>query len=155
MGQGHDGPDFDGAFALEVPPDPDQVRTARLFAAAVARHFGAEEERVEDLKVAISEAATNSIKAHRDAAVEDPIRVQVESSPGEIRFSVVDSGPGFSAPPPMDAKNPVTPVAGLFEGSLGLTLIQSLFPDMSIERNEGPGMTISFSMEVEAPKNGD
>ena len=157
MGQGSDGPDFAGAFALEVAPHPDQVRTARLFAAAVARHFGAEEERVEDLKVAISEAATNSIKAHREAGITEPVRVHAESSPGEIRFSVVDSGPGFSAPPPtpMDAKNPATPVAGLFEGSLGLALIQSLFPNLSIDRNEGPGMTVSFTMEVEPPKDGE
>ena len=157
MAEDRDGPDLNGTFALEVSPDPDQVRTARLFAAAVARHYGAEEDRVEDLKVAISEAATNSIKAHRDAGIADPVRVQARSTEGgAIRFSVVDAGPGFSAPEgPTDPANPATPVAGLFEGSLGLTLIQSLFPNVSIERNETRGMTVSFTLEVEPPKNGD
>ncbi|MGH2813460.1 MAG: ATP-binding protein, partial [Actinomycetota bacterium] len=136
MGEDRDGPENDATFALDVPPDPDQVRTARLFAAAVARHFGADEERVEDLKVAISEAATNSIKAHRDAGIPDHVGVRAESSPGSIRFSVVDAGPGFTAPEtPMDPANPSTPPTGLFEGSLGLTVIQSLFPSVSIDRN--------------------
>ena len=156
MGEGLDGPDVDGTFALEVAPDPDQVRTARLFAAAVARHFGAEEERVEDLKVAISEAATNSIKAHREAGITDPVTVKAESTRGAIRFSVVDAGPGFSAPAGVvETTNPSTPVAGLFEGSLGLALIQSLFPNVSIDRNETRGMTVSFSVEVEDLKNGN
>ncbi|MGH2793439.1 MAG: ATP-binding protein [Actinomycetota bacterium] len=139
---------------LDVPPEPDQVRTARLFAAAVARHFGTEEERVEDLKVAISEAATNSIKAHNEAGISDPIRVAAESTNGELRFSVIDAGPGFTAEA-IDPNETPTPAAGLFEGSLGLTLIQSLFPNVRIERNPSRGMTISFTVEMEPPKNGD
>jgi anti-sigma regulatory factor (Ser/Thr protein kinase) len=55
----------------------------------------------------------------------------------------------------VDPRNPSTPVAGLFEGSLGLTLIQSLFPNVSIDRNETRGMTVSFSVEVEDLKNGE
>ncbi|MGH2784444.1 MAG: ATP-binding protein [Actinomycetota bacterium] len=145
----------DGSFALAVPPEPDQVRTARLFAAAVARHYGAEEERVEDLKVAISEAATNSIKAHRAARIADPIRVAAAPVDGELHFSVIDVGPGFAPSQEQSAVNdPPTPVTGLFEGSLGLSLIRSLFPNVRIERNPSRGVTVSFTVEIEPPKDG-
>lgn len=131
-------------LVLDVPPDPDQVRTARLFVAAVARHFAVDEERIEDVKVAVSEAVTNSIKAHREAGIADPVRVTVLEKDGELRVSVVDAGPGFNAPEPVTGSAPATPAAGLFEGSLGLELIRSLFPDLSIERNPDRGMTVSF-----------
>lgn len=146
-------PDDEGMFFLDVPPEADQVRTARLFAAAVARHYGADEDRVEDLKVAISEAATNSIKAHRNARVGDSIRISAEAAGDGLRFNVIDAGPGFSASDVLDANDP-TPVPGLFEGSLGLTLIRSLFPDVEINPNAERGTTVSFLLETPA-KNGE
>jgi serine/threonine-protein kinase RsbW len=146
-------PDEVGTFFLDVPPEPDQVRTARLFAAAVARHFGADEDRVEDLKVAISEAATNSINAHQTARVSDPIRISAETAGDGLRFNVIDAGPGFASSAPLQDGNDPTPVPGLFEGSLGLTLIRSLFPDVEINPNTERGTTVSFVLET-LPKNG-
>lgn len=141
-------PRTDSTFSLDVPADPDQVRTARLFAAAVARHFGADEDRVEDLKVAISEAATNSIKAHRGAGISEPIHISADANDDGIRFSVRDAGEGFTVDQVSNARDPVTPVTGLFEGSLGLALIRSLFPDVDIMPNEDRGMLVSFVVEV-------
>ncbi len=142
-----------GTFLLDVAPDFDQVRTVRLFAAAVARHYGVDEDRVEDVKVAISEAATNSIKAHRDAGTPAPIRVSAVTQDDRLRFSVTDSGRGFSArvvPPGRDATSP----AGLLEGSLGLALIRALFPDARIDPNASIGMTVSFVLETPRKDDG-
>lgn len=148
MDEGRGGPEFDGTFVLAVPPEPDQVRTARLFAAAIARHFGADEDRVEDLKVAVSEAATNSIKAHRQGSVSESIRIEAAAEADGLRFSVIDSGPGFQADAAAGGDSDATPVPGLFEGSLGLTVIRSLFPDVRIARNEAQGMTVTFLLET-------
>lgn len=144
-----------GTFVLDVPPDPDQVRTARLFAAAVARHYGADEDRVEDLKVAISEAATNSIKAHMNSSVSDPVRISAASEHAGLRFTVQDAGPGFSTSAIPNVRDAVTPLPGMFEGSLGLTLIQALFPDVQIAQNETHGMTVSFLLEVPLKNGGE
>ena len=150
MGRGGEDPGNSGSFALEVPPNADQVRTARLFASAVARHFGADEDRVEDLKVAISEATTNSINAHRKADINDPVRIAAASEDDGVRFSVIDSGPGFSTENMVaDTRSEVTPAHGLFEGSLGLTLIRTLFPGVQISQNADRGMTVSFVLETE------
>jgi serine/threonine-protein kinase RsbW len=152
MGKGGDGPGTTGSFALEVPPEADQVRTARLFASAVARHFGADEDRVEDLKVAISEAATNSINAHRKADISDPVRIAAATETDGIRFSVIDAGPGFSTDDMLaDMRSEMTPAHGLFEGSLGLTLIRTLFPGVQITQNADRGMTVTFVLETTEP----
>jgi serine/threonine-protein kinase RsbW len=136
-------------LVLEVAPEPEHVRTARLFAAAAARQFNVDEERVEDLKVAISEACTNSFRAHTDAGVSDPVRVIAVAEVRGVRFSVVDVGRGFE-PPAEETQDDAahTPPAGIFEGSLGLTLIRALFPDVHIARNPGRGMTVSFVVEA-------
>lgn len=138
-------------FFLDLPPEPEHVRTARLFAAAIARHFGAVEDRVEDLKVAISEAATNSIKAHRQTEMDSPVRIAADAELDGLRFRVIDAGPGFAADASAAAPDDTpTPVPGLFEGSLGLTVIRSLFPDVQISRNSERGMTVSFFVETAA-----
>ena len=136
-------------FVLNVPPDPDQVRTTRLFAAAIARFYGVEDDRIEDLKVAISEAATNGIKAHREARATDPLRVSVALQGDGLRFSVIDAGPGFDVEDvPAGASEAMTPRMGIFEGSLGLTVIRALFPDVEITKNTERGMTLSFVLEA-------
>lgn len=129
-------------LVLEIAPQAEHVRTARLFAAAAARHFSIVEERVDDLKVAISEACTNSFRAHKSANVADPVRIVAVPADDGVRFSVIDAGEGFEPEPMTDPD--YTPPLGLFEGSLGLALIRTLFPDVQITRNAERGMTVSF-----------
>ena len=45
-------------FVLELPAAPEYLSMARLFVVALARHFGSEEEAVEDARLAVSEACT-------------------------------------------------------------------------------------------------
>jgi serine/threonine-protein kinase RsbW len=129
-------------LVLEIAPEAEQIRTARLFAAAAARHYSVDEERVEDLKVAISEACTNSFRAHEAARLSDPVVVVAAPADDGVRFSVIDAGAGFEPAVPEDKD--YTPPLGLFEGSLGLALIRTLFPDVKITRNAERGMTVSF-----------
>jgi serine/threonine-protein kinase RsbW len=132
-------------LVLLMSPQADFVATARLFAASVARHVGCKEETVEDLKVAISEAVTNSIKAQRTAGVSESIRV-VARVGRSLSFEVVDAGRGFGVSPPLQQET--TPSGGLYEGSFGLALIRALFGDVSIEPNQNGGTTVRFSLPL-------
>ena len=136
--------DGDDRFVLALPPGANHVRTARLLA-AVARHFGVADERIEDTKLAVSEAFTNAIRAHAAAAPAEPVRVLVRLQARALRFEVVDAGGGFDVGSP-DAG--LTPPAGISEGSLGLSLLRSLFPEVAITRNADRGMTVSFEVEL-------
>lgn len=137
-------------LVLEISPEPSNVRTARLFAAAAARHFGVEEDRVEDLKIAISEACTNAIQSHLSADLTTPVRVVASADDNAMRFDVVDAAPGSASEPvPEPGGPPYTPPFGVFDGSLGASVIRAIFPDVEMTSNPGGGMTIS--MRVERP----
>lgn len=135
-------------LVLALPPEPGLISVARLFGAAACRQLGCDEGAVDDVKIAISEAVTNAVKAHTDGGVSFPVRIAIRLDGGSLRFEVIDAGPGFDATTVVaDGGEPVTPPAGLYEGSLGLTLIRSLFPEMQLRRNEQRGMTLGFAVE--------
>ena len=118
---------------------------ARMFAGSVARHGGCDEDVVEDVKVAVSEACTNSVKAHRDRGNSEPIELVARIDDEEITFEIVDAGGGIdTALQQAITESAATPAAGLYEGSLGLMLIRSLFPGTEIIRNGDHGTTVRF-----------
>jgi len=130
---------------LSIPPEADYIAMARMFSGSVARHFGCDEDVVEDVKVAVSEACTNSVKAHRDTETLEPIELLARLVDGDLQFEVVDAGGGIDTELQKAVSDgAVTPAAGLYEGSLGLTLIRSLFPGAEIVRNEDRGTTVRF-----------
>lgn len=133
-------------FVLEVSPIPTSLSIARLFAASVARRCGCADGVVEDIKLAISEALTNAVKAHEAISIDDQIRIAARVEDAGIAFEVVDAGGGFDVLE-VPADTGMTPAPGLYEGSLGLTVIRSLFPKVEIARNEARGMTVSFLAE--------
>ena len=139
----------EGEYVLTLRPEPQFVGTARAFAAAIARHFQCDEDRVQDVKVAISEACSNAIKAHRSADVSDPVKLVVTPDSGRLWYEVEDRGHGFdeSRPP----GQPMTGDGELFEGGIGLMLIRSLFPDAEISRNRSGGMTVRFPVALDGP----
>lgn len=135
-------------LALAIRPEPRYVGVARLFAASVARHFGCDEEDVGDLKIAVSEACTNAITAHRSADVERPIQIVAVREEGVLRFEIIDSGPGFAAD--LSELTSQDGSGELVEGNLGLIIIRSLFPGMGITQNESGGMTVSLTLSLDA-----
>jgi len=128
---------------LTVPPDAGSVAMARMFAASVARHFGCDEDVVEDVKVAISEACTNAVKAHGTAGLEDPIRIRAFPSDQGLQFEVLDRGNGIDLTT-VSQDPSITPPSGLYEGSLGLVLIRSLFGSLDIDSNGDRGTRVRF-----------
>ncbi|HEV2686810.1 MAG TPA: ATP-binding protein, partial [Actinomycetota bacterium] len=132
---------------MTIPPEPGYIAMARMFAGSVARHFGCDEDVVEDVKVAVSEACTNSVKAHHDRGNSEPIELLARLDDEEITFEIVDAGGGIDTElQKAITENAATPAAGLYEGSLGLMLIRSLFPGTEIIRNGDHGTTVRFGV---------
>jgi serine/threonine-protein kinase RsbW len=140
---------------LAIPPDAGYIAMARMFAGSVARHYGCDEDVVEDVKVAVSEACTNSVKAHHDSGTAEPIELRARALDSELTFEIVDSGKGIDTELQKAVEETAaTPATGLYEGSLGLTLIRSLFPGAEILRNDGRGTTVRFVVPVEHGSDG-
>lgn len=128
---------------LLLPPQPEFVGTARIFAAAIGRHFGVDEEVVADLKVAISEACTGAMWAHNQEGIADPVVIRI--FPDRPALNVEVESKVGQAPEEGVEWEPVTP-ADLFHPLLGGGLIRTLFPDA--EFIENGGLTVRFSVPL-------
>jgi serine/threonine-protein kinase RsbW len=133
--------------ALELPPMPEFVGVGRMVAAAVARHHGFGDEQVEDLKIAVSEALTNAVRAHLAAGTGDAVRMSIHLHDDRLVVEVADHGLGFDP----DAHGPLgeAPLQGSLEGGLGLLLIRALITGTVIERRDGDGMVIRMTVKRE------
>lgn len=137
-------------FRLEIAAEPHFVSTARLFAATVARQYSYPEDQVQDVKVAISEACSNAIKAHRQAGLTAPIELVIRSSlEGGLTYEVVDTGDGFEFDAD-DSNLPDGDPASLVDGGIGLTLIGALFPGFEVDSAPDEGTVLRFSLKSPA-----
>ena len=87
---------------VTFPPLPAHVRTARLVATAVARRSGIDESLLDEVRLAVGEACSRAVEAHRKHCPGQPIRVAL-CDDGE-RFEVVVTD---AAPADADGEAPV------------------------------------------------
>jgi len=70
-------------------PLPAHVRTARLVATAVARRSGVDETLLDEVRLAVGEACSRAVEAHRRHCPAEPVKIEMTDQ-GE-RFVVVVS----------------------------------------------------------------
>lgn len=134
-----------GEIELHLPPDVQYVGLARLVVTVAARQAGMADERVEDLKIAVSEATTNAIMAHRRSSEATP--VVLSFGPTEERtfgVTIVDTGPGFEPLPPEAHEMR----SWTDESGLGVTLIRGLADDVEFLRGEGMRVNMRFAVAL-------
>ena len=131
---------MDLSLQLSVPSRPEYIAVVRLVVASLATARRAfTDERIDDLKLAVSEACTNAIEANIEAGQDAPVVVSCWEAPERLAVCISDSGPGFD-PSRLPSHPPVTDPERLnFERGLGIPLIQSLVDDVRFE--SGPDGT--------------
>jgi anti-sigma regulatory factor (Ser/Thr protein kinase) len=72
--------------AIRFPADPPALALVRLFAAAIGRHVGLEEEDAEDLKLALTEVCSAAIEAATGG--HDAVTVEVGWSADPVALDV-------------------------------------------------------------------
>ena len=77
---------------IDIPPGSPYVGVVRLAVAALARARGLDEERVEDLRIAVSEACANAVLAHEEQGSDEPVSVRWNDHEGRIVIEVADRG---------------------------------------------------------------
>ncbi len=80
-------------------PLPAHVRTARLVAVAVARRSGVAESLLDEVRLAVGEACSRAVEAHRQHCPAEPVKIELTDSPGRFEVVVTDSAPGDDPPP--------------------------------------------------------
>src|SRR6266852_3106234 len=77
---------------LSFTPLPAHVRTARLVATAVARRSGVEESLLDEVRLAVGEACSRAVEAHRLHCPGVPVRIQLSDTGGRFEVEVTDTG---------------------------------------------------------------
>jgi serine/threonine-protein kinase RsbW len=78
-------------------PLPAHVRTARLVAVAVARRSGVADSLLDEVRLAVGEACSRAVEAHRQHCPAEPVKIALTDSGGRFEVVVTDSAPGEAA----------------------------------------------------------
>lgn len=131
---------------LEIPASAEYVGLARLVVSSLAStRRTLADDRIDDLKLALSEACTNAIEAHAQVDVEERVVVRWSERGDRLEVQVEDRGPGFD-PHVLPEHPPVTDPDRLnFERGLGIPLIRSLVDEVAFVPAER-GMSVRMVM---------
>ena len=124
-------------FSLEIPGDPAFMATARMFASSLARHFEIEEDVVEDLKVAISEACGRALASK---ASDQPITLRIARDEGRLVFEVSQGDLR-----PVAVEDTPTPSHEELAAGMSLELITALFEDAELSSDDLGAPVVRFS----------
>ena len=129
-------------FRLQLAPEASLIVTARLFASGLARLAGCGEERVEDVKLAVSEACAFALSG---GELTDSLTVDVHKDAHRLTFEV---GPAPDAPSGgHDAAAAALPQ--------GLDLVRLIFDDARVTTGKDRAQSVvSFSVALDETPSG-
>lgn len=119
---------------LEIPARPDFLSLARLVitgAATIEPTFS--DSRIEDLRLAVSEACTNAIEAQASSGHDERIVIRADLAEDRIEVAVTDQGGGFVPADAVAAPDAEHPERLLYESGLGIPLMRILVDETDFE----------------------
>jgi serine/threonine-protein kinase RsbW len=128
----------EGVVALTFPARPEFIALARLALTGLARTRGLPQEHVADLKLALTEACSNSVRHAYDAGRRGTVAILYQLTPDRILIEVTDEGSGF------DPKTLRRAQEELDEGGLGIAIIRAVTDDLEIGARPEGGSRLRF-----------
>lgn len=121
-----------GVVALTIPAKPEYIALARLALSGLAQVRPLEPETLADLKLALTEACSNSVRHAYRKGRSGKVDVRYELDGSRLAVEVVDEGSGF------DVSSAATDggLGELDEGGLGLAIIRALTDELAIDSHE-------------------
>ena len=110
---------------LRLAPEPEVVTTARHALDQLTDLLPP--EKLEDIRLVVSELVTNSI-LHAGLSADDQISLTVTVADGAVRGSVCDPGPGFGVPSEPSPRSDLS-------GGWGLPIVETISDRWGVEGN--------------------
>lgn len=109
---------------------PAHVRTARLVATAIARRTGVEESLLDEVRLAVGEACSRAVEAHRVHCPGEPIRIELRDDSGRFEVTVSDLAPSDE----YERDRPLDPsvLADSYDSGFGIAVIAGLADDVEV-----------------------
>jgi serine/threonine-protein kinase RsbW len=123
---------------LTIPAKAEYIALVRLALSGLSRLHPLSEETLGDLKLAVTEACTNSVR-HGYSTGEGTVEIVYELQPDRLVVEVADDGPGF------DAAGDRRSDENLAEGGLGIAIIRAVSDEFEAgDRAAGRGSRLRF-----------
>jgi serine/threonine-protein kinase RsbW len=82
---------------LTIPPQAEQVRTARLVTTAAARRCGVSEDRIDEIRLAVGEVIARSVLRQQRAGLPNPVVIDITDDNELFTVRVQEAtDPGFT-----------------------------------------------------------
>jgi serine/threonine-protein kinase RsbW len=128
MGSGTNGT----TVRLTIPARAEYITLCRLALTGIARVRELSDEVLADLKLALTEAASNSVRhAYSGAEHAGVVEISYELRPDRLVIEVTDEGEGF------DLAAAGGPPEELSEGGLGIAIIRAIADEVEIGKQPG------------------
>ena len=137
---------------FDIPCMSDYVGVVRLAVSGLATRMNFSIEEIEDIKIAVSEACTNSVQYAFDKSENERVFITFNLFKDKLEIIIKDKGKGFNAEEiekkPIESRNleeidETTPRLGL-----GLTFIKSLMDEADITSEPGKGTTVRMAKHL-------
>ena len=128
--------------SVEIPPRSPYVGVVRLALAALGRASGLDEERVDELKIAVGEACVNSVLAHEEAGSEEGVLVEYDDDGSTITIKVSDRA---GKPDQLD-DNVVDSQGFSSRLMFSMALLESLVDECRFEARDGGGLVTTLAI---------
>ena len=124
---------------LTIPAKAEYIALGRLALTAIARVQPLSEETLTDLKLALTEACTNSVRhAYREGR-KGVVEIVYHLEPDRLVVEVADDGAGFKPEEIEGSGN-----GDLSEGGLGIAIIRAVADEVEIGERESGGSRLRF-----------
>ncbi|MBA3366081.1 MAG: ATP-binding protein [Actinobacteria bacterium] len=129
----------ESSVRLTIPAKAEYIALCRLALAGLARMRPVSEETLADLKLALTEACSNSVRHAYKGDGEGTVEIVYRLELDRLVIDVLDDGKGFSLEDAPGAEE-------MNESGLGLAIIRSLTDELEVrERENGRGSMIRFA----------
>jgi serine/threonine-protein kinase RsbW len=120
------------SIRLRIPAKPEYVSLCRLALTGLAELRSMRDETLADLKLALTEAVSNSVRHAYGGHGPGHVDVTYELRPDRLAIEVVDDGAGFDPDeaPSFDGDE-------LSEGGLGIAIIRTIADELEIVSQPG------------------
>jgi serine/threonine-protein kinase RsbW len=131
---------------LTIPARAEYITLCRLALTGLARLRPISEELVADLKLALTEATSNSVR-HAYGNSEGRVEISYELYGDRLVIEVNDEGEGFDPGENTDLRD----LENLTEGGLGIAIIRAIADEFALTRGpEGRGSRLRFAKVLTA-----
>jgi serine/threonine-protein kinase RsbW len=127
----------DSFVVLTIPAKAEYVVLCRLALSGLARLRPLDDDTLADLKLALTEACSNSIR-HAYPGGEGTVGIRYDLHDDRLSVEVMDEGPGFDPPASAGA------VDELDEGGLGIAIIRALVDELDVS-SDARGSRLRFT----------